>query len=209
MKVKTLITCLIIVQIAFSEVPNEVYQLSYYHGKHERDSVVARKPSEPDLPYYGEIEIFRKGKSLFKYSEKYMELEAHPGVLFKEHGDWDDICYIFRYNDRPNPDKFLVVRIKNSKAFKLGITDNSTAEIFGDIDYDGKFEIGGLSYLFQASKEGEKPDSTFYSNSYKVFGIDSGFPVDKKLTKYFLNLLLSKDWLNLKTIQPTGATETG
>jgi hypothetical protein len=85
------------------------------------------------------------------------------------------------------------VRVKSGKAFKLGITDNSTAEIFGDIDYDGKFEIGGFTYLFQGSKGGEKPDSTFYNKSYKVFEIDVGFPIDRKLTNYFLKKLLSKN----------------
>lgn len=116
-----------------------------------------------------------------------MELEAHPGVLFKEYGDWDDLCYIFRHSGRPSPDKFLVVRIKNGKASKLGITDNCTAEIFGDIDYDGKFEIGGYRYFFQGNKIEDKPDSAFYYSSYNIFEIDSGFPIDEKLKIFFLN----------------------
>ncbi len=158
---------------------DEIWQKTYDHGKLDRDSIVLSRKEKDYLPYFSKILIFRKGKCIFRYTEKYLEIEGYHGAIFKEQEDRENQCYyyIFRYSDRPSPDKFLIVKTTSDTTCLFGITPNSSAEIFDDIDYDGFFEIGGFKYYGQPGDEQPSEDP------YLIFEIRTGFPKDTLLTK--------------------------
>jgi hypothetical protein len=83
-------------------------------------------------------------------------------------------------HNAPQPSKFLILLSTKSEVTLFGITKPSTAEIFGDIDYDGKFEIGGFEDHCEA---GDRQCNR--KSNYSVFELDKDFPIDKKLTRYF------------------------
>jgi len=71
----------------------------------EKDSIVLRRKERNDLPYYSELLIFRKGKRIFNYTKKYLEIEGYQGAIFKEQEDRNTTghYYIFRVSDRTSP----------------------------------------------------------------------------------------------------------
>ena len=155
--------------------------MSYEHYPVGKDSIVLKE--QTDFPYFGKIEIYRKGNKIFNYSEKNLEIEGYPYQVCTEYDSVNSHWfYIFKYSDRPAPNKYLIVK-GNLKEIKLiGITKNSSADILGDIDYDGFIELGGLS---------EYTDSkTNFKKDYKIIKIKEGFPEDTILTKLFVNKII-------------------
>lgn len=171
-----------------------IRQISDSHCYCKTDSIVLK--NSEDLPYYSKIEIYRNNKKIFDYTENNLEIEAYPGRLCKE---FDDKCnkwyYIFQVSNRPQMDFYLVVQSDSGKTKLLGKTPTNSADIFGDIDLDGVFEIGGLTSYYESS-DGNGPGKAFYSKSISVFKIKEGFPVDIDLTKAVLGIILKKNKLN-------------
>jgi hypothetical protein len=57
------------------------------------------------------------------------------------------------------------------------------------VDYDGKFEIGGLIDYCESGPDGQKCP---YNDMYKIFEIDDNFPTDTVLTRFFKGLIKNK-----------------
>ena len=165
-----------------------IYQFSNQHcglgSFFGSDSVVLTRNS-PNYNY-DRILIYRNKKLIFEYSEENLEVIAFPHSLFIEHQN--KVCkewfYIFKLFGGHLPDYFLIISTSIDKTYLFGKTITSTAEIFGDVDYDGKFEIGGFEWYCEADDS-----SCSMKNLYSVFEIDEGFPIDTTLTNYFKKFL--------------------
>jgi hypothetical protein len=157
-----------------------IYQLSYQHCGLGSDSIVLTRDNGNEL--YDKILIYRDQKLIIEYGDKDLEILGSPFSVCTEHEilTCKEYFYIFKLLNAPGPDKYLIIKSSKDKTSYFGTTKSSTAEIFGDIDYDGKFEIGGFEWYCEAD------DSTCHPKDlYSVFEVDSGFPVDTTLTKYF------------------------
>ena len=166
------------------DIYKSIYQFSYWHGEMEKDSVVLIR--DPESEFYNKILIYRDKKLKYESNDSNMQIEATPYGLFVEQEiiGYKSYYYIFRLFNAPDPSQFLILYITKDSITQFGITKPSTAEIFGDIDYDGKFEIGGFESYCEA---GDK--KCISKDLYSVFKIDKGFPIDKKLTNYFREFL--------------------
>ena len=165
-----------------------IYQISNDHGFNAgKDSVVLIK-SFGDFPFFDKVQVFRGKQSLLNYTEKDLEIIGTPMNCFVEHNNGHgEYFYIVRIFNGPGPDKFLIIKTTENKATIFGTTEPNSAEIFGDVDYDGKFEIGGLTRYCQGGDKNCHP-----KDYYKVFEIDDNFPTDNVLTDYFKQFLREK-----------------
>lgn len=153
-----------------------VYQVSK-----DKDSVVLVKYG--DYPFFEKVQIFHEQKKILDYSEDGLAIMGSPSNFFVEVNEGKGQFYILRLFNGPSPDKFLVIRNK----VILGVTEPNSAEIFGDVDYDGKFEIGGLTAWCPGGDKSCHP-----GDHYRVFELDDNFPTDKILTDYFKQFLKAR-----------------
>ncbi len=165
---------------------NTIYQLSYQHDGLEQDSIILLD-SNNDNEFYDRIQIFRGQQHILDYSEKNLELVGTPKNLFVEHSrrTLNEYFYIFKIFGGQSPDSFLIIFTSKEKTSIFGKTDSNSAEIFGDVDYDGKFEIGGWTDYCQEGESNKCPDLDLY----RVFEIEDNFPIDTTLTTIFKQLL--------------------
>ncbi len=165
---------------------NTIYQLSYQHGGLAKDSVILLS-NDNDNKFYDRIQIYRGQKLILDYSEKNLELIGTPKNLFVEHSrrTLNEYFYIFKMFGGQSPDSFLIIFTSKEKTSIFGKTDSNSAEIFGDVDYDGKFEIGGWADYCQECESIKCPDLDLY----RVFEIEDNFPIDTTLTTIFKQLL--------------------
>ena len=168
-----------------------IYQFSYHHGGLDKDSVVLLSKIDKS-DFYNQIQIFRGQQKIFDHKDKNLEIIGTPLNFFIEQDikTYSEYFYILRLFNGPSPDKFLILKTTKEKTTLFGVTDSNTADIFGDIDYDGKFEIGGLIDYCEAGPDGQTRCP--YKDMYKVFEIDDNFPTDTLLTKYFKELIKKK-----------------
>lgn len=166
-----------------------IYQISYHHGGLGKDSVVLLS-NDSKSEFYDQIQIFREHQKIFEHEVKDVEIIGTPLNLFTEQDvkTYKEYFYILRLFNAPSPDKFLIINTTKEKTTLFGVTDSNTADIFGDIDFDGKFEIGGWTDYCQEYEQHKCPDL----NLYTVFEIDEKFPTDIELTKYFKGLIKKK-----------------
>jgi len=129
---------------------NKIYQLSFQHCGLGIDSIVLTRDTINEL--YKNIFIYRNKKLLFEYTEKNLEVVGTPFNIFTEHeiSVCKEYYYIFKVFGAPGPNKYLIIKSTKDSTFFFGITKTNTAEIFGDIDHDGKFEIGGFEWYCEA-----------------------------------------------------------
>jgi hypothetical protein len=167
---------------------NPIYQYSYQHGSLPKDSVVLTYIGNEETDFYNSIKIFRNEKLIFTQYDPTWELIAYPGKLFVEqwNGPEPNYYYILELFGGSSPSKFLIINTKINETKLFGITPASSAEIFGDIDFDGIFEIGGFFDYCQEDSKSKCPDSTLY----QIFKVTDNFPVAKELTTYFRNILM-------------------
>ncbi len=168
-----------------------IYQFSYQHGGLDKDSVVLlSKVDKTD--FYNQIQIFRGQQKIFDHADKNLEIIGTPLNFFTEQEieTYSEYFYILRLFNAPSPDKFLIIKTTKEKTTLFGVTDSNTADIFGDIDYDGKFEIGGFIDYCEAGPNGQTKCP--YNDMYRVFEIADNFPTDTVLTKYFTGLFKKK-----------------
>jgi hypothetical protein len=167
-------------------------KLTWASDRSKADSIVLSEPFEKDMPYFTRIEIFRNGKPIFAFRDSTAEIDG-SGDLFIEHmiGRWPNFYLIFRCSGRPQVDYFLVLQKSEKGYVNIGYTPSSSAEILGDIDYDGEFEIGGFENLHEAG-DTDKEVCASLKREYKIFEVKKGFPVDSKLMKTMLPLVLEK-----------------
>jgi hypothetical protein len=170
---------------------NSESQLTFGPVRSECDSVVVSDLSEPGLPFYTAIKVYRKGKIIYTHKDTTIELCGSGRNLFTEAciPETSDSYLIFTASGRPGADYFLVLKKTKDTYTKLGTTPYSTAEIFGDIDYDGVFEIGGLRGYDDG---GESIDESLkmIAREYQIFEIKNGFPLDSTLMKALLPTVL-------------------
>ncbi len=163
-----------------------IYQFSYQHGGLGRDSVVLLN-SDNKSEFYDGIQIFRGQQLIIDYQEKNLEIIGTPQNVFVEHSrrTQNEYFYIFKIFEGQSPNSFLIVITSKEESSIFGKTETNSADIFGDIDYDGKFEIGGWTDYCQEDDSNKCPDM----NLYRVFEIDDNFPTDTTLTKIFKQLI--------------------
>jgi hypothetical protein len=185
-KTLLIISCLISLNMLAKspDIYRSIYQFSYSHGEMGTDSIVLIR--YPESEFYNKLLIYRDKKLKYESNDSTLQIEGVPYGLFVEQEIVfsKSYYYIFKLFNAPDPSKFLILYITKESITQFGITKPSTAEIFGDIDSDGKFEIGGFESYCEAD---DKACSS--KNLYSVFKIDKGFPIDKKLTKYFKQFL--------------------
>jgi hypothetical protein len=165
---------------------NAVYQLSYQHSGLDKDSVILLS-NDNKSEFYDRIRIFRGQQPILDYSDKNLEIIGTPQNVFVEHsrGIQNEYFYIFKIFGGQSPNLFLVIITSKERTSIFGKTDSNSADIFGDIDYDGKFEIGGWTDYCQEDESNKCPDLDLYL----VFEIDENFPTDTTLTTIFKQLL--------------------
>jgi hypothetical protein len=163
-----------------------IYQFSYQHGGLGKDSVVLLR-SDDKSDYYDHIQIFRGQQRIFDHTDHNLEIMGTPLNFFTEQYIEADkgYFYILRLFNAPSPDKFLIIKTTKEQTTLFGVTDSNSADIFGDIDFDGKFEIGGWIDHCQEGGPTKCPDTDLY----KVFEIGDNFPPDTVLTTFFKGLI--------------------
>ncbi len=165
------------------ETKNEIVPISgnSYRIARNKDSIVLTGPA----PFHFGIQVYREKKKILDYTDKELQInstdsDGNDSNWFTEHWGQNENLYIITVFGAPGPDQFLILKVTDSNTTVLGKTEPSSAEIFGDIDRDGKFEIGGISMYCQGG------DSTCHSvDYYRVFEIAENFPTDIALTNYF------------------------
>ena len=83
--------------IAKQSGTNTIYQLSYQHGRLEKDSVILSS-NDNDNEFYDRIQIFRGQQQILDYSEKNLEIIGTPQNVFVEHSrrTHNEYFYIFK-----------------------------------------------------------------------------------------------------------------
>lgn len=161
-----------------NDILKSIYQFSNSHCGMGSDSIVLTREKAVDL--YNKIKIYREHKLIFEYGYENLEVEGFPFSVFVEHeiSLCKEYFYIFKLFNAPEPSKFLIIKTDKDKTIYFGTTKSSSAEILGDIDYDGKFEIGGYEWYC------EYGDSACNQmDLYNVFEVDTNFPTDTILTR--------------------------
>lgn len=153
-----------------------IYQVSMIS---QGDTVFLTNKQDPLMSVYGQLTLNRKGKVLLNYYENDMEIRGSQDAIFDEYYTPNiGHLYFFRYDDRPLYDRVLVICSKKDTAFVVGITENNSNTIFGDVDLDGFFEIGG-------QKQQNNRESV-------VFEIRDRINIDTTLTQILNKLIKSK-----------------
>lgn len=130
-------------------------------------------------PFYDGVQIFR-GKKIFDSSNNRIVIKGNEPHWFTEYRNLPDHFYIIRIYNAPDPSRFLIIKTSSDQTYALGITEPNSADIFGDVDYDGKFEIGGLTMFCQGGDNDCHP-----ADHYHVFEIAPNFPTDISLSNFF------------------------
>jgi hypothetical protein len=167
---------------------NSIYQNSSSHWGSISDSVVLTRRNSYEN--YNRISIYRQDKLIFEYTDEYLEVIGMPYSLFVEqeitfHKEY---YYIFKLFGGFQFERYLIIKTTPDSTFIFGKTDMNSALLFGDIDFDGNFEIGGFSDLCEDFDNHICPDTSLFV----VFEIRDGFPKDLALTRYFRRLLIKK-----------------
>jgi len=156
--------------------------------------ILLSKLTDPyDLHLYGKIEFIIDNKIALEYKEKYLEIEGYQDnvcTFFQQQENGGFVSfYVFRYNNRPSPDKFLVFKQIGNEIKFIGTTEQSTADVFGDIDLDGKFEIGGFNTNCEpGTKENDQPSHPLFCIDHlRVYEIGDIFIRDTIVERFIKN----------------------
>ena len=166
-----------------------IYQLSYQHNSNAiYDSIVLTNSLNENSGLFNKISIYRKTKLIFEYTDEYLEVIGLPYSLFVEQEIvfQREYLYIFKLFGGFHPENYLVIKTTPDTTYIFGKTKQNSGLIFGDIDFDGKIEIGGFTDWCEEYENHKCPDSTLF----EVFEIGKGFPLDSALTSYFRKLLM-------------------
>ena len=75
--------------------------------------------------------------------------------------------YILKLDKKPKPNGYLIYKKSNEILLMIAEITSNTADIFGDVDFDGKFEIGGFNNYCKNGKLNK------YELEYPLCNIDS------------------------------------
>jgi hypothetical protein len=164
--------------LAQGEKSNPIQKRTYRLSSNKDSVVLVGEP-----PFHFGLQIFRKKKIILDYANNELQINStdafgNDANWFAEHKNGSERFYIIRVFTGPQPDQFLIIKVTDIKATVFGITETNSAEIFGDVDHDGKFEIGGLTLFCQGGDPNCHP-----VDHCRVFEIAEGFPTDTALTK--------------------------
>ncbi|OGJ89917.1 MAG: hypothetical protein A2268_00640 [Candidatus Raymondbacteria bacterium RifOxyA12_full_50_37] len=150
-----------------------------------RDSLVFLDPEEPGSDFYHTIKIYREGKQVFSHSDFDKMYIGTPKALVTNFYNRDKkrIEYIIKCGEGSDLPSFLVITSKDKLVEIFGYSLNNSADIFGDIDLDGYFEIGGIVALMDGIKE--KP-------VYRVLKIKDTFVSDTILEQCLYSIYSRK-----------------
>jgi len=172
------------------EIKKSVSQHTWWAvNESESELVELTDLCEPDFPSYTTITIYRNGKKIFSFHDP--KGEFYGDNIFTEHrfSNGKESYLIFRCSDRPSNDYFFVLHKSESGYTQLGFTPNISAEIFGDIDYDDVFEIGGFG-LHEVGGDTIEETLKVIANDYKIIEVRPGFPLDKPLMDALLPIVI-------------------
>jgi hypothetical protein len=147
----------------------------------ESDTVELSDLFEPDFPSFTTITIYRNNKKIFSFHDPKGEFYDDKG-LFTEHKSLHgkESYLIFSCSGRPSADYYFVLHKSESGYTQLGYTASITAEIFGDIDHDGVFEIGGFENMDEVGNTIDE-SIRIATKQYKIYKVLPNFPLDKTL----------------------------
>ena len=134
--------------------------------------IVLSKLSDPyEFHLYGKIEFFINQKLIYTYENEYLEIQAYQDNVCSSfeilENEIFSTFYIFRSNNRPEPNNFIVFKKVGKSIEKVGETETLTGEIYGDIDLDGIFEIGGFNrHCEPGVKETENPNHPLFCSDF-------------------------------------------
>jgi len=165
------------------------YRFSIYQIVGE-DSIVLTDKWE----YFGAIQIFRKNKKVLELNEKNNKEFSYEIDVFE-----NSICkvfngyYIFKVDNRPSLNSYFIVK-KTEAGFEiLGETEANTAFIFGDVDNDNYFEIGGFKYRFEGNIDLYGDRDSVYDVRFRIFELnEKEIKREVELEKKFKHAILER-----------------
>jgi hypothetical protein len=195
-----LMSTLIISTANAQEIKKTASQRTWWAvNQSESDLIELSDLFEPGFPSYTTITIYRNNKKIFSFHDPKGEFYIDKEV-FTEHrfADGKQSYLIFSCSGRPGYDYYFVLLKSESGYSKLGYTHSSSAEIFGDIDNDDIFEIGGFE---SAEISGNTIEEKFknIANDYKIFEVRQGFPLDKPLMDALLPIVIMNSRVKYKS----------
>jgi|GEM_PF-849655 len=130
--------------------------------------------SDPyELGLYQRLEINNTNESLMVIQSKFLEMESQK-FGFNQRSiflDSQRTLYIIECNNRPEPAYFKILEYKENRLRLVGDTEPLTAAYFGDIDKDGRLEIGGYNVHCQAAYIEDFNDENFCLDHFRIYEI--------------------------------------
>src|SRR5690606_21593251 len=132
---------------------------------------------------YNEIDfMINDSVSLFNYKSEKENIIGYQDKICEIYSN----LFIFKVDDSLNPNKYLIFKKEMDKIEYYGITENVSGEIFGDVDYDGKFEIGGYTTFHTDSLISR---GKYVNNNFKVYELNDSIRRDKNIElKFFITI---------------------
>ena len=132
---------------------------------------------------YNEIDfMINDSVSLFNYKSEKENIIGYQDKICEIYSN----LFIFKLDDSLNPNKYLIFKKEMDKIEYYGITENVSGEIFGDVDYDGKFEIGGYTTFHTDSLISR---GKYVNNNFKVYELNDSIRRDKNIElKFFITI---------------------
>ncbi|MFB6320798.1 YARHG domain-containing protein [Saccharicrinis sp. FJH54] len=152
------------------------------------DSIVLTDKCE----YFGTIKIYRNNKLIYEFKES-DGLSPEIDIFNK------GIClifndlYIFKVDNRPSINSYLIIKRDFDKFKLIGLTETSSAFIFADIDNDGKIEIGGFKFPFEGGIDANGQRLDLYQDRFRIYEISYKIKrepdLEYRLTKFILDYI--------------------
>ena len=133
--------------------------------------------------HYNKIEfLVNDSVPIFNHKLQKSSIVGYPNKTCVFYEDF----YLFKIDDDPNPGKYLVFKKEKNTINFYGETENITGEIFGDIDHDGKFEIGGYATFHNDTLLSR---GKFINNNIRVYELNNSIKRDKNVeSKFFITI---------------------
>ena len=164
------------------------YGLSVYQNI-GRDSIVLKDKWE----YFWTIQLFNNNKLLFEFKEDVdnvdLEIDVFKNGVCVIFGDY----HIFKVDKRPNAcNAYLIFKREGGSFSQIGVTETTSAFIFGDIDGDNKFEIGGFKYLFEGDVDSYGTREEVYKDRFRIFEINDSITRETGLEAKFSKAIMGR-----------------
>lgn len=172
--------------VPFSEYHDSLqvaYGLSVYQNIGE-DSIILTDKWE----YFGTIKIFNNDVLLGTLKHKYSQIDVFKDSMCKIFKNY----YIFKIDKGYHVNSYLIFKREGNNFKEVGETGSISAYIFGDIDGDNKFEIGGFKYLFEGNVDSYGPRDKVYKERFRVFELNDSITRETELETNFQEPIMSR-----------------